>query len=275
MENKGYREFPVISNEAVVENIYRMDLGGDFIAEPGQFFMLRSKGAGPLLSRPLSICDISQGYLTFLYAVVGEGTAILSRKRPGDAVQLLGPLGNSYKVKSERKTALIGGGIGIAPLLYIAKTAEIKPDIYLGFRDAPFFEKEFEAAKVEATQSEYTYVHKFKQPFEYQGKIYKELIFDWDKLTGKDGLAIENELQILGKTVIVMVSVAPTAKLAIVHSTFEDPTSFGKEPVGEHVVFALLKLIDCNPAVPIRLLKVSFTRVVAGTAGPALLTVNV
>ncbi|NMA93461.1 MAG: dihydroorotate dehydrogenase electron transfer subunit [Clostridiales bacterium] len=145
MENKGYREFPVISNEAVVENIYRMDLGGDFIAEPGQFFMLRSKGAGPLLSRPLSICDISQGYLTFLYAVVGEGTAILSRKRPGDAVQLLGPLGNSYKVKSERKTALIGGGIGIAPLLYIAKTAEIKPDIYLGFRDAPFFEKEFEA----------------------------------------------------------------------------------------------------------------------------------
>jgi len=74
-----------------------------------------------------------------------------------------------------------------------------------GIKDVGNFidEKEFEAAKVEATQSEYTYVHKFKQPFEYQGKIYKELIFDWDKLTGKDGLAIENELQILGKTVIV------------------------------------------------------------------------
>lgn len=142
MESRGYLKVPVINNETVAENIYRMDVGGEFAAEPGQFFMVRSPGGGPLLSRPLSVSDVSPGRLTFLYAAVGEGTAILSHKKPGDTVQLLGPLGNSYHVKSGRKTALIGGGIGIAPLLYIAKTAPMKPDIYLGFRDLPYFEKE-------------------------------------------------------------------------------------------------------------------------------------
>lgn len=64
-------------------------------------------------------------------------------------------------------------------------------------------DKEFAIAEKEAADSEYIYVHKFKKPFEYQGKTYDELIFDWDKLTGKDGLAIENEMQAIGKPVIV------------------------------------------------------------------------
>jgi dihydroorotate dehydrogenase electron transfer subunit len=144
MESRGYETFSVIKNEIVAENICRMDVEAEVAAEPGQFFMVRGWEGGPLLSRPLSICDVSSGRLTFLYAVVGEGTAILSRKKAGDKVQLLGPLGNSYRVKKGRKTALIGGGIGVAPLLYIAKSAPVKPDIYLGFRDVPYFEKELE-----------------------------------------------------------------------------------------------------------------------------------
>lgn len=62
---------------------------------------------------------------------------------------------------------------------------------------------EFAVAEKEAVNSDYTYTHKFRKPFEYQGKTYNELTFEWGKLTGKDGLAIENELQQLGKAVIV------------------------------------------------------------------------
>lgn len=64
-------------------------------------------------------------------------------------------------------------------------------------------EEEFAIAEKEAAESEFTYVHKFKRPFEYQGETYNELTFDWDSLTGKDGLAIENEMQAIGKAVIV------------------------------------------------------------------------
>jgi len=62
---------------------------------------------------------------------------------------------------------------------------------------------EFAVAEQEAEQSAYTYVHKFRKPYAYEGKTYDELTFDWGKLTGKDGLAIENEMQQIGKAVIV------------------------------------------------------------------------
>lgn len=62
---------------------------------------------------------------------------------------------------------------------------------------------EFAVAEKEAEQSAYTYTHKFHKPYEYQGKTYQELTFDWGKLTGRDGLAIENEMQQIGKAIIV------------------------------------------------------------------------
>lgn len=64
-------------------------------------------------------------------------------------------------------------------------------------------DNEFAVAEKEAAESGYTYTHKFKKPFEYQGKTYEEMTFDWGKLTGRDGLAIENELQQIGKVAIV------------------------------------------------------------------------
>ena len=63
--------------------------------------------------------------------------------------------------------------------------------------------KEFAVAEDAAAESENTFTLTFRKPFVYQGKTYKELVFDWDRLTGKDGLAIENEMQQLGKPVIV------------------------------------------------------------------------
>jgi len=62
---------------------------------------------------------------------------------------------------------------------------------------------EFAVAEKEAEQSSYSYTHKFRKPYEYEGKSYEEMTFDWGKLTGNDGLSIENEMQQLGKTVIV------------------------------------------------------------------------
>lgn len=64
-------------------------------------------------------------------------------------------------------------------------------------------EKELVVAKEEALEAEFVYIHKFKKPFEYEGKSYEELVFDWGNLTGRDGLAIEHELQQIGKPVIV------------------------------------------------------------------------
>ena len=62
---------------------------------------------------------------------------------------------------------------------------------------------EFSVAEHEAESSTDTYIHNFKRPISYQGKTYTKLVFDWGSLTGDDGLAIENEMQQLGKAVIV------------------------------------------------------------------------
>lgn len=64
-------------------------------------------------------------------------------------------------------------------------------------------EKELDIAEEEAIVSGMSYTHKFKKPFEFEGKTYTTLTFDWGNLTGRDALAIENELQSLGKAVIV------------------------------------------------------------------------
>lgn len=62
---------------------------------------------------------------------------------------------------------------------------------------------EFSVAEQESANSGYSYTHKFPTPFHFESKSYTELTFDWNKLTGVDGLAIENEMQALGKPVIV------------------------------------------------------------------------
>lgn len=99
-------------------------------AGPGQFVSLYSKEASRLLPRPISICEINTdlGALRLVYRVAGEGTKEFSGYKAGDSVRILGPLGNGYDVSSEKKALLIGGGIGIPPMLELAKqlTAEEK-----------------------------------------------------------------------------------------------------------------------------------------------------
>ena len=127
--------YKVIRNEYIGEDMYLMEVEGQFKGEMGQFYMLRAWDNYPLLSRPISIHDISDDSISFLYKVVGEGTKILSKLKPEDTIKLEGPYGNGYE-KVEGKVALVGGGIGVAPLYLVAKNIE-NCDAYLGFRNEP------------------------------------------------------------------------------------------------------------------------------------------
>ncbi|MCX7781384.1 MAG: dihydroorotate dehydrogenase electron transfer subunit [Negativicutes bacterium] len=98
-------------------------------ALPGQFVHIKvAAGIQPLLRRPFSIADIhaEQGTLTVIYRIVGEGTALMSSFSPGDTIDVMGPLGQGFRLMGERPL-LVGGGMGIAPLLLLAKALCPRP----------------------------------------------------------------------------------------------------------------------------------------------------
>jgi dihydroorotate dehydrogenase electron transfer subunit len=127
----------VIANTEVSPGYFRMRLtapGGMLESNPGQFIMVRVRDAiDPLLRRPFGIFDLgstpaefsggsAQPYLEILYRVVGRGTAMLSALHHGDQLDILGPLGKGFEPgdPAEEKI-LVGGGVGLAPLYYLAK----------------------------------------------------------------------------------------------------------------------------------------------------------
>ena len=105
-------------------------------AKPGQFLHVLCGGSA-YLRRPISICDAVDGrFVRFIFEVRGKGTAELAKAQPGQTLDILGPLGNGFDAApGEGKALLIGGGIGIFPLLMLAKKLPQKPDVMLGFRD--------------------------------------------------------------------------------------------------------------------------------------------
>ena len=113
--------------------LLRLERGGVDPGVPGQFFMLEAPGR--LLPRPFSLCLAPPGELAFLVDPIGPGTEALCTLRPGDEINVLGPLGNGYRLDVERPL-LVGGGIGIAPLPYLAEMLGGSPPVVLGFRSA-------------------------------------------------------------------------------------------------------------------------------------------
>lgn len=96
------------------------------LARPGQFVMVRcGESHDPLLRRPLSIHRVDNtGGVALLFEVVGRGTSWLSQRAPGDFVDLVGPLGNGFSMKpAADQLLLVAGGIGIAPLAFLAQEA--------------------------------------------------------------------------------------------------------------------------------------------------------
>lgn len=134
----------VLSNVQVAQGVYKLAVKGKFEGRMGQFYMLRAWDRYPLLPRPISIFDLSDDVIEFLYLVVGEGTEMFSRLQPGDQVMLQGPLGNGF-TRPVGKTAFIGGGIGIAPF-YFALREIHDADVYLGYSKDAYMVEEFRQA---------------------------------------------------------------------------------------------------------------------------------
>jgi dihydroorotate dehydrogenase electron transfer subunit len=121
----------VTSNEAVGPYaLLRVERGGLDPGIPGQFFMLEAPGR--LLPRPMSLCLAPAGELAFLIDPIGPGTRALASLEPGDAIHVLGPLGNGFRLDVDRPL-LVGGGIGIAPLPLLSRHLGSPPAV-LGFR---------------------------------------------------------------------------------------------------------------------------------------------
>jgi dihydroorotate dehydrogenase electron transfer subunit len=89
--------------------------------DPGQFFQVRvDETFDPFLNRPISVASYSKNRLLLVIKVKGKGTKLLSMKEPGDEVTLLGPFGKSLRLHKGKKL-LIAGGIGVAPLFFLAQ----------------------------------------------------------------------------------------------------------------------------------------------------------
>lgn len=139
----------IITNRSLADGIYMMEVAWEGVVSPGQFFMVRAWETDPLLSRPISVHDYQDGVVTFLYQVVGKGTAILSGMEPKNTIQLEGPYGNGFPAVDTPLVA-VGGGIGIAPLYYACrKFKEDNPKkklrVYLGFSNEAYRVEAFDA----------------------------------------------------------------------------------------------------------------------------------
>ena len=149
MAEKFKEQAVVISQEQIAPAIYSLWIKTDKIAQyakAGQFISIYCDDGSRLLPRPISICEIDKedSSLHLVYRIAGKGTAEFSEKQTGDHLSVMGPLGNGFPLKG-KKAFLIGGGIGIPPMLETAKQLDAEKIMVLGYRDELFLNKEFEA----------------------------------------------------------------------------------------------------------------------------------
>lgn len=152
----------IIKNEKAAPSIFKMTIYSPYIADnaqPGQFINIKcSEGLTALLRRPISICrvDRARKEVEFLYQIKGTGTEYLSRKKPGDLVDVMGPLGKGFWKGESERIAVVGGGIGIFPLLFLLEEKQsVDKYTFLGFRSIEFevLKKEFKTASSEVMVS--------------------------------------------------------------------------------------------------------------------------
>ena len=149
MSEKFQETVTVVSQKQIGTGIYDLTIQTKEIAaaaKAGQFVSVYSNDASKLLPRPISLCGIDRkaGTLRLVYRVTGEhtGTEEFSRLQAGDTMKIMGPLGNGFTVEKGRKAFLIGGGIGVPPMLQLAKEMKDAGEnfqIVMGYRDAGTF----------------------------------------------------------------------------------------------------------------------------------------
>ena len=129
----------IVNNEQIADNVYAVtfDLGETAKVRCGQFGNI-SVGGTHLLRRPIAICKAEGNLVTFCYQIKGEGTQLLKTMGAGTRLNVLMPLGNGFYVEeNETKVALVGGGVGVFPLISVLReygeTKEISA--YIGYRN--------------------------------------------------------------------------------------------------------------------------------------------
>ncbi|MCI9490818.1 dihydroorotate dehydrogenase electron transfer subunit [Lachnospiraceae bacterium 48-42] len=144
----------VVTQECLADGIFSMWIQTEAAKEarPGQFISMYTNDGSRLLPRPISICEINRekGQLRVVYRVTGEGTGTeqFSRMKAGDSLSIIAPLGNGfpYEKAEGKQVFLMGGGIGVPPILELAKQMKCrKKQVIAGYRDSQtFLREEFE-----------------------------------------------------------------------------------------------------------------------------------
>ncbi|MCR4956627.1 MAG: dihydroorotate dehydrogenase electron transfer subunit [Lachnospiraceae bacterium] len=154
MPNKFQEKGKILSQEKLAEGIYSIWFQTENIAshaKAGQFIAIYSNDNSRMLPRPISICEIDKEKerIRVVYRVVGAGTEEFSKAEAGDEFQIMGPLGNGYP-SFEKDIMVIGGGIGLPPMLGLAESVKGNVTAVLGYRDnREFLREDFEkVAKV-------------------------------------------------------------------------------------------------------------------------------
>jgi len=133
-------KFSIIEKEWLTPHCFRVRIEAPDIpniTKPGQFYQIKvSQGYDPLLPRPFSVHKIHPDGVSFLIEVVGRGTGMLAQKRVGDSLHVIGPYGNGFYTDFKHlKVALLGGGMGIAPLVgLLPKLCEHEVFVFIGAR---------------------------------------------------------------------------------------------------------------------------------------------
>lgn len=148
MSDKRREKGVILRKKEIADEIFDIWIQTEEIARfsrAGQFVMLYCNDGSRLLPRPISICEINpeEKSLRLVYRIAGKGTKEFSEMKEGMELTVLGPLGNGFP-KKEASALVIGGGIGIPPMLELSRQLNCRKQIILGFRDQLFLEKDFE-----------------------------------------------------------------------------------------------------------------------------------
>lgn len=123
---KYMKNVPVVGHTQISHDTYKLviqDAQMAAVTMPGQFAQLKPSGAlAPLLRRPISVADVDAAAqtITFIYRVIGDGTKVLTALEAGQSLDIIGPLGKGFSLNA-KKALLVGGGVGIAPLIYLSR----------------------------------------------------------------------------------------------------------------------------------------------------------
>lgn len=196
----------ILSQEKLAQDIYSMWIQTEAASEakPGQFISMYTNDGSKLLPRPISICEINkaEGSLRVVYRVTGKdtGTEQFSRMKAGDKIPVIGPLGNGfpYEKAEGKKVFLMGGGIGVPPILELAKQMYCeKKQIIVGYRDGETF---------------------LRDEFEQNGEVY---ISTEDRSTGTKGNVMD-AIRENGLTADMIYACGPTPMLRAIKAYAEE-----------------------------------------------------